>query len=203
LSPLSPDEEIDEDALSKNDSSVIIRFSLSGDGRNDRCRFLSGGDAGVAIWKRLWQLHGKYNADWLSYELLQAPHHCSWRSLSFDRWSEMGEDAKVDSDARNALGQTRDGAMIISSSKPIKKDDSNPPHERAKREYVSIVGDDADRFMCTMEHWDDKGQLIEFEVQSSGTVKKTAAASTLAATALGIGGTAAQARPHGRTEKAR
>lgn len=203
LSPLPPDEEIDEDALSKNDSSVIIRFSLSGDGWSDRCRLLSGGDAGVAIWKRLWQLHGAYNADWLSYDLLQTPHHCSWRSLSFDRWSEMGEEVKVDSDARDALDQARDGAMIISSSKPIKKDDSDPPHERAKREYVSIVGDDADRFMCTMEHWDDKGQLIEFEVKSSGTVKKTAAASTLAAAALGIGGTAAQARPHGRNKKTR
>jgi hypothetical protein len=195
LAPLPPED--DEETLRHNQSSVILRFSLRGGGISDRCRFLTGGDAEVEIWKRLWKSHGTIRSDWLSYDILQTPHHCSWRSLSSDRWSLMGEAVKVDSDARSALSQTRKGAVIIASCKPIKADDDNPPHERAKREYIDIVDDDADRFFCTDEYWDEKEIALEFEVKSSGVVRKIGAASALAAPALGISATASQARPHG------
>jgi len=196
LAPLPPEDDEDEDTLRHNQSSVIVRFALAGGGITDRCRFLTGGDAEVAIWNRLWTIHGDENADWLSYDILQTPHHCSWRSLSYDRWSEMGEDVKVDPDAREALSQTRKGAVIVASCKPIKADDDNPPHERAKREYIDIVGD-ADRFYCTDEYWGDKNIALEFEVKSSGVVRKIGTAAKVAASALGISATASQARPHG------
>ncbi len=150
LAPMVVDED-DEDLihlLEKNNSSVIIRFSIAGDGYLDECRFLTGGDAGVAIWERLWDQLEHYDRDWLSYDVMETPHHCSWRTLSHDRWSQLGEKVKVSEKARNALSQIRAGAVIVASCKPIKEDDSNPPHERAKREYVSIVEDDADRFTC-------------------------------------------------------
>lgn len=197
LAPLPPEDDEDEDILRHNQSSVILRFSLVGGGIADRCRFLTGGDAEVAIWNRLWNSHGSSHEDWLSYDILQTPHHCSWRSLSFDRWSELGEKVKVDKPARNALSQTRKGAVIVASCKPIKADDDNPPHERAKREYIDIVGDDKDRFFCTDEYWDKKELALEFEVKSSGVVRKIGAASVIAAPALGISATASQARPHG------
>ena len=197
LGPLTTDSGGDEEEFTKNDSSVILRFSLKGGGISDRCRFLTGGDAGVAIWQRLWKRHEEENSDWLTYDILQTPHHCSWRSLSFDRWSELGENVKVDSDARNALSRTRKGAVIIASSKPIKKDDDNPPHERAKREYVDILDGDDERFYCTNEYWDDESQALEFEVKASGITRRVAKVAARAAAALGIGATAAQARQHG------
>ncbi len=197
LAPLPAESDEEEEELSTNESSVILRFSLTGGGVADRCRFLTGGDAEVAIWKRLWERHGDDNPDWLSYDILQTPHHCSWRSLSFDSWSDLGEDAEVDEDARNALSQTRKGAVIVASSKPIKDDDDNPPHYRAKREYLDIVDGDDDRFFCTDEHWDDEGLTLEFEVKASGIVRKLAKAAALAAPALGISATAAHARQHG------
>lgn len=197
LAPLPPEDEDDEETLRHNQSSVIMRFSLTGGGVSDRCRFLSGGDAEVAIWNRLWNLHSKSNADWFSYDLMETPHHCSWRSLSFDRWSEMGEDVKVDPAARKALSQTRKGAVIVASCKSIKADDDNPPHERAKREYVDIVDGDDDRFFCTEEFWAKKKRALEFEIKASGVVRKMAEASVLAAPALGISATASQARHHG------
>ncbi len=197
LGPLNSDSDEDEQELEKNDSSVILRFSLRGGGVKDRCRFLTGGDAGVAIWKRLWERHGDENSDWLSYDALQTPHHCSWRSLSFDRWSKLGEDVEVDPDARNALSQTREGAVIVSSSKPIKKDEDNPPHERAKREYVDILDGNDDDFYCTDEFWDDEKQSLEFEIKATGITRKIAKAAAVAASALGIGATAAHARQHG------
>lgn len=197
LAPLPAENDEEEEELSTNESSVVLRFSLTGGGVADRCRFLTGGDAEVAIWQRLWQRHGDDNPDWLSYDVLQTPHHCSWRSLSFDSWSDLGEDAEVDEDARSALSQTRKGAVIVASSKRIKDDDDNPPHHRAKREYLDIVDGEDDRFFCTDEHWDDEGLTLEFEVKASGIVRKLAKAAALAAPALGISATAADARQHG------
>jgi hypothetical protein len=197
LGPLPAEGEDEEQVLEKNDSSVILRFSLRGGGIADQCRFLTGGDAGVAIWKRLWERHGATNVDWLTYDILLTPHHCSWRSLSFDRWSELGEKVNVDPEARKALSRTRKGAVIIASCKPIKKDDDNPPHERAKREYVDILDGDDERFYCTDEYWNEKKQALEFEVKASGITRKIAKAAILAAPALGVGATGAQARHHG------
>jgi hypothetical protein len=110
----------------------------------------------------------------------------------------LGEKVKVDQDARSALSQTRKGAVIVASCKPIKADDDNPPHERAKREYIDILDNDANRFFCTDEYWNQKEVALEFEVKSSGVVRKIGAASALAAPALGISATASQARPHGK-----
>lgn len=197
LGPLPAEDEDDEEELKKNDSSVILRFSLKGGGVTDQCRFLTGGDAAAAIWKRLWQRHGANREDWLTYDILLSPHHCSWRSLSFDSWSDLGEDAKVDPHARKSLSRTRKGAVIVASSKPIKKDDDNPPHERAKREYIEIVDGDAERFYCTDEFWADQNQPLEFEVKASGIIRKLAKVAAVAAPALGIGATAAQTRHHG------
>lgn len=199
LAPLVVDQD-DEDLihlLEKNNSSVIIRFSIAGDGYHDKCRFLTGGDAGVAIWERLWDALEDCDRDWLSYDVMETPHHCSWRTLSHDRWSELGEKVKVSEKARNALSQIRAGAVIVASCKPIKKDDSNPPHERAKREYVSILEDDGDRFTCTMEHFDEKGTTVEFKIYHAGTARKIALSAAASATAAGVSGIASVARAHG------
>lgn len=193
------DDEYLIDLLEKNNSSVIIRFSISGDGYKDKCRFLTGGDAGVAIWERLWnRLEEDGDTDWLTYDVMETPHHCSWRSLSYDRWSELGEKVKVCEEARNALSQIRDGAVIVASCKPIKKDDSNPPHERAKREYVSIVDGDSDRFICTSEYSAEEDRALEFKIYHAGTAKKLAMSAKKTAAVVGVSGIATAARAHGR-----
>lgn len=168
LAPLPTDDGDDEEVLSKNNSSTILRFSLSGAGIADKCRFLTGGDAEVAIWEKLWQRHSR-RADWLSYDILLSPHHCSWHSLSYDSWSEMREDAEVSEDARSALSQTRSGAPIVASSNPIEDDDNDPPCIRAKREYEAIASDSAGTFECVGERPSAKSpDLMEFEVGAHG-----------------------------------
>ena len=173
LGPLPKSDDDDEDILSKNNSSTILQFFLAGGGSSDKCRFLTGGDAEVAIWERLWQRH-YWRPEWLSYDILLAPHHCSWHSLSYDSWSDSGEDAEVCKDARNALSQVRDGAMIVASSDPIKDDDNDPPCIRAKREYVSIAND-TDAFKCTGEYPSEKSpDVMEFEIGNYGPQLLTA-----------------------------
>ena len=172
LGPL-PKSDDDDDILLKNNSSTILQFSLAGGGSSDKCRFLTGGDAEVAIWERLWQRH-YWRSEWLSYDILLTPHHCSWHSLSYDSWSDLGEDAEVCKNARNALSQARSGAMIVASSNPIKDDDNDPPCIRAKREYVSIANKD-DAFKCTGEYPSEKSpDVMEFKIDSYGPRRLTA-----------------------------
>ncbi|ATW03228.1 MAG: hypothetical protein V7676_16860 [Parasphingorhabdus sp.] len=194
--PQGDDEELDE-LLAKNRSSIILRFSLRGDGHADKCRFLTGGDAEVAIWERLWDTHGMDHADWLEYDILQAPHHCSWHSLSYDSYSTYGEDAEVCEGARSALSQIRKGAIVVASCEHIDPEDADPPSDRAKREYISIVEDDDDRFICVTDIWDDEKQPLKYEIGSSGAIKVVKNAVKAAAAALGVAATAAHARPHG------
>ncbi|CAM5597344.1 hypothetical protein MAUB1S_10098 [Mycolicibacterium aubagnense] len=201
LAPMVVEDDDEEliHLLEKNNSSVIIRFSIKGDGYADKCRFLTGGDAGVAIWERLWnRLEEDGTTDWLSYDVMETPHHCSWRTLSYDRWSEMGEKVQVCEEARNALSQTREGAVVVASCKPIKKDDANPPHERAKREYVSIVGGEDDRFICTTEFSEKEDRALEFKIYHAGTAKKLTMTAARTAAAVGVSGIATAARAHGR-----
>jgi len=194
--PQGDNEELD-DLLAKNRSSVILRFSIRGGGILDKCRFLTGGDAEVAIWERLWEKHGDDHADWLSYDILQAPHHCSWHSLSYDSYSDCGEDAEVCEGARSALAQVRKGAIIVASSKTIDPKDADPPSDRAKREYISIVDDATDRFLCVADIWNDEQRALQYDITSSGVTKTVKTAAKAAVAALGIGATASQARAHG------
>jgi hypothetical protein len=170
--PKSEDDEAEE-KLSKNDSSTILQFSLAGDKVDDKYYFLTGGDAGVAIWEKLWETHSQ-QADWLSYDVLLAPHHCSWRSLSYDSWSDKGESAQICEAARNSLSQAREGAIIIASSKPIKDDNNDPPCIRAKREYKSIADECKGTFECMGERPSEKKpDILEIEITKNGPKIKT------------------------------
>jgi hypothetical protein len=190
--PKSDDDE-EEELRSKNHSSTILNISLMGDGRADICRLLTGGDAEVAIWERLWQRHAT-RPDWLAYDILQAPHHCSWHSLSYDSWSEKGEEAEVCEDARSALSQARKGAVIVASSKAIKDDENDPPCIRAKREYEAIAEDAKGSFKCVGEP-EKKPDLLEFEVGQNGPRLKTKAMT--AAAIVGSGVIGSQPLAHG------
>lgn len=190
--PIAADEE--EDELAKNRSSIILRFSLTGDGCLDAGRFLTGGDAEVGVWRRLWARHGPNAPERLEYDILLSPHHCSWHSLSEDSWSDPSSERRVDTNARNSLSQTRFGAVIVASSKEILDDNSDPPCIGAKDEYVDIVDGNTNRFFCTGDTPDD---VLEFEIGSSGPKKKARSLASLVSV-LGVGAAARTPRDHGR-----
>lgn len=153
IAPMTKQSEELECTLSKNHSSVIINFSIASNNHSDKCRFLSGGDAEVEIWEMIWDKY-RSTPEVLAYNILQTPHHCSWRTLSYDSWSEKGESAKESADAVNALSQARKGAAIVASSKLIQDEDSDPPCIRAKRTYTRIVQQlsVSGKFYCTGEY---------------------------------------------------
>lgn len=117
--------------------------------------------------------------------------------MSYDSYSTYGEDAEVCDNARNALAQIRKGGIVVASCEHIDPEDADPPSDRAKREYISIVDGKTDRFICVTDIWDDEQQPLRYEIGASGIVKAVKNAARAATAALGIGATAAQARPHG------
>src|SRR5690606_6195386 len=99
--------------------------AIHADGMDGAGLFLTGGDAEVENWERVWKRNSDH-PDRLTYNVLQAPHHCSWRSLSYDSWSDKGNSVKVSQEAREALAQAAEKSFIVASCKEI-KDDKDPP----------------------------------------------------------------------------
>ncbi|PZP55019.1 MAG: metallohydrolase [Micavibrio aeruginosavorus] len=169
LAPMpKDDDEAIEDVRSKNHSSTILQISMSAEGVKDVCKFLTAGDAEVAIWDMLWNRH-KDARENLQYHILQAPHHCSWHSLSYDSWSQNGENAESSPDARSALGQALTGATIIASCKPIEDDGKDPPCIGAKREYEIIAKNAGGTFVCV----GDQNGVYEITINRNGAKNPT------------------------------
>ena len=165
--PLSKQKmEEDEEKLKKNHSSVICQFNFK-IGETDRSNlYLCGGDAEVEIWSRLW---GKYKSgpSRLEYDVLLAPHHCSWHTLSYDSWSRASS-PKVDNKAKNALSQSRSGALIVSSSNKIKDDDVDPPCWGAKAEYEKTTKDCSGEFVCLDDYYNDNSRCLVVKLTKDG-----------------------------------
>lgn len=194
LAPLpKQDSDEEEEKLAKNNSSVILNMMVGADAKTpDGCKFLCGGDAEVLIWERQWERHQSAK-DVLEYDLMLAPHHCSWHTLSRESWSETKGKAKVSEDAREALSVTRKGAMIVASCAPIKDDDNDPPCIGAKREYEAIAKDAGGSFTCVGEQPSESNpEPLEFTVSAEGvslpakqeTGRKSAAIITSASTPM-------------------
>jgi len=185
LAPMLADDEEEAEVLSKNNSSVIVRLTLAAEGNGEAGRFLFGGDAEVAIWERI---RDKYKDEDLTYDVLMAPHHCSWHSLSWDSWSQKREKAKVSDQARSALGQAAPGAIIVSSSNAILDDDCDPPCIRAKREYLAILKPVSGTFRGVADEPGD--DPLEIEVSYFGVKPSRLVAGLAGGLATGIGGEA-------------
>lgn len=194
LAPLpKQDSEEEEEKLGKNHSSVILNMMVGADAKTpDGCKFLCGGDAEVLIWERQWERH-KSATDVLEYDLMLAPHHCSWHTLSSESWSKTKGKAKVSEDAREALSVTRKGAMIVASCAPIKDDYNDPPCIGAKREYEAIAKDAGGSFICVGEQPSESSpEPLELTVSAEGvslpakqeTGRKSAAIITSASTPM-------------------
>lgn len=194
LAPLPVVSDADEAVLTKNNSSVIVRFGFHFyGGATPTWYALFGGDAEAEIWRRLYKRHKGDLSNRLGYDLLLAPHHCSWGVLSVEAASAK---AGVDATARMALEQTDDG-YVVASSKKIINDDDNPPAHRAKVEYIDILDDAMDHFYCTGEVGSgEEGARLTFGITVGGPQppSRKAPATSAASASAALAGVA---RPHG------
>ena len=189
LGPFSIQEDSEEEErLRKNRSSVILQYSFVANGQDDACLFLTGGDAEVYIWEKLWG-RKKSITSHIQYDLLLTPHHCSWHSLSYDSRSE-DDNPQVNQDAKLALSQARDGAFIVSSSKPIKDDKNDPPCWGAKMEYISILESGNGKFYCTGEHPNEEApEPLIFKISKEGPQPPSKKSESITGAAVAAGST--------------
>ncbi|KMO14854.1 hypothetical protein [Methylobacterium platani] len=189
MAPMLADDDAEAEVLSKNNSSVIVRLTLAAGGNPTAGRFLFGGDAEVAIWERV---RDRYTDQELTYDVLMAPHHCSWHSLSWDSWSEKREKAVVSERARSALAQAASGAIIVSSSNAILDDNRDPPCIRAKREYEAILKPVSGPFRCVADEPGD--DPLEISISYFGVKPSRLLAGVAGGLATGVG---SEALAHG------
>lgn len=185
LAPLPiSDDEAEEEELGKNHSSVVLNIELADTSERKTVKnFLTGGDAEVLIWEKLWEKHKK-KPEVLAYDSMLTPHHCSWHTLSHDSRTDLGDKAKVSADAKSALSQIRQGGFVIASSCPIKDDDCDPPCHAAKLEYQSITKGAKGDFLCT-EEYPTEGEPAPLELAiSDGKLTKSVRSAVLHAPAI-------------------
>lgn len=148
----------------RNDTSIVLQARFTVDGQDRAALALLGGDARCAIWEAILE---KSQAEDVAWDLFLAPHHCSWTFFS----ELPSEDNEPSKNILNFLEDGhREGAFVVSSSKPIKDDEDNPPHYQAAKLYRKSVGED--RFFCTGEHPNEKKpEPLYFRMTKNGPQK--------------------------------
>lgn len=152
----------DDENASVNDctASFKVSFTISG----NTYVAIIGGDITCENWKEVIQ----YNED-LEFDILLAPHHCSWHSVS----TEETKGGEPDKEIEDFLEKSKNKAYVIASSKSIKRNDDNPPSYRAKNVYLKHLKDEK-RFICTAEYPDcENPKPLILKITGQGVSQKS------------------------------
>ena len=172
----------------RNDCSLAFQITLV---NNGGCgQFLLMGDLSYPTIRRILDVS---NRETLQWNVLLAPHHCSKSVMFWQNDDEEQETLRGDIILDLNANRLQPG-YVISSSLPVpanNKPGDNPPHAKAKEQYLGIVWDD---FLCTQEHPNKSEPTpIIFEVGVEGLLQRdaNAPAGSLSRTlnAAGVGGT--------------
>jgi hypothetical protein len=145
------------DPQDRNDVSGVVQFSITPTGSVEPVRIIMGGDAPYEVWE---DICDNESLDDFKYDLMLAPHHCSWSV--FGESNDHVPSEKVIDLFKNCHSE----AKIVSSSFAIDSD-GTLPNEEAAEIYRGIVGEDD--FYCTGEYPSkDEHVPIVFEFSDSG-----------------------------------
>ncbi len=141
----------------RNATSIIMQIRMDVGDKADIGKVFFGGDAEWRVWAKI--LEKTEDDKNLKWNLLEAPHHCSYHFFADDR-----EDEPEDS-AIQFLGNQDGHGIVVSSSKQIKANNDNPPCQKAKNRYIKELEGEA-YFKCTNEG----GTVapVIFEITKSG-----------------------------------
>ncbi|MDF9277644.1 hypothetical protein P4U43_07570, partial [Arthrobacter sp. EH-1B-1] len=182
----------DDAAAARNETSLSMQVTLTDETGVDG-KVLLFGDLAHDTLMKVFDYSEYYNREqYLAWDLLLAPHHCSKRVM-YKRDADGKEQLQMD--VLNAFERNaRPGGTVVCSSAvfpDVDVDGHNPPHKMAADRYAEI----ADEVICTMS-WVDEGapSPVVFGVDAAGAriirgdlVKSAAseAAAELAASAVG------------------
>lgn len=144
----SPFAERDGDkVLDRNECSLVFQATF----REGDTKFLMAADTPWENWEKIVRItKAKKNEGRLQWDIYKLPHHCSYLSLG----AEKGKtETKPASEVQWLLNQGLNGALVISTSKPIDDvEDDQPPHFQAKNTYKKNLQAKFGKFYVTMEH---------------------------------------------------
>lgn len=184
-------EQLTDEEVDKNRVSVVFqaRFKSTATSTDFCTLAMFGGDADHHAWKMILEKTKKYKNDTkekaLTWDLFMAPHHCSW--TYFNDCPQKEHPDPVDT-SLEMLENKRGIAKVIASSKEIKNNDDNPPHYKAKEQYVKKVKDENFLNTATAIKNGKTPQPIIFEVTTKGPMQpkqKEGSAKNTGASTLG------------------
>ncbi|MEL6945616.1 MAG: hypothetical protein AAFO82_23415, partial [Bacteroidota bacterium] len=163
------------EAQAKNDrnaSSIVCQYKLKRDDSNAYFNLLEGGDADHYRWKTIKEKSKKHNnLDRLEYDVMLAPHHCSWTFYNDVSYDDHPDPQETSKEIIRDFRDKNDKSYIVASCKEILDNNDNPPHHPAKKEYIKDLGDKK-RFICTAEYPTKADpKPIQFELNSYKWVK--------------------------------
>lgn len=147
------------DGDSRNETSIVFQIRIDSGNTSDAGKVIFGGDAEWRIWEKI--MNKTSDEKYLKWNLLEAPHHCSYTFFADSRDDDPEQSSLDFLDKRDGNG------YIVSSSKTIKKNSDNPPCQKAKNRYIEhLANQDDDYFKCT--EIEDVQKPIVFEIRSNG-----------------------------------
>ena len=150
-------KDTDDESSDVNDCTASFKVSFDFD--EDEFVTLIGGDLVCENWKEVIRLNPE-----MTFDLLLAPHHCSWHAVSTEDTHEGTADSKIE----EFLEKSKNKSYVVSSSKPILRDGDNPPSYRAKNVYIRHLKAE-NRFYCTSEYPDSENPgPLKFQFTGQG-----------------------------------
>lgn len=135
--------------IDRNKDAIALNCKFIVDGTETLFNTFS--DLGSEELKDIVNISESYNnSDRLHWDIFKIPHHCSHKSL--DNVTAEDFTAPDETVARLYEEYGNDSSLIISSSRPIRNEDYDPPNKQAADFYKSIVSEKDGDFKVTMEH---------------------------------------------------
>ena len=173
-------EHVDDgDEIQRNESALILHATFNTEAGPKKFMII-----GDAEWETLEKIVTKTkfhkNEERLNWDLYNVPHHCSYLALSDDKGEK---ETKPKPEIKWLLEQGTEGAIMVSSSDPIKEDydQDQPPHAQAKNCYNRFLKSAS--MLVTMEYPDKKNPkpvVIIFDKEGCRLKPKRIEASSIA-----------------------
>lgn len=143
----------------RNMTSIVSQLRFDSEKEHQVARIFLAGDT---EWRIIEEIMDKTSDDNnLKWDLLEAPHHCSYKFFADDREDDPNQKSL------DFLEKRESNAFVISSSKVVKQNSDNPPCQKAKNRYTDRVG--KSNFLCTSGTSEDKSDKpIIFVIDNDG-----------------------------------
>jgi hypothetical protein len=137
--------------IDRNDDSLVVQATFLDSGRETK--LLLTADVTHEVLAEIVRVTKyKKNEARLEWDIINLPHHCSYRSLGPEKGQEKTEPVPNVKWLYEEKGQL--GGLLVSTSRPIptSDEDDQPPHRQAANYYKDRANALGGEFKVTMEH---------------------------------------------------